>query len=337
MVHTQMKLSFIVPVYNVASYLQKCVDSLIAQDYSDYEIILVDDGSTDESPQICELYATEARQYNDQLPSIKVIHQPNCGLSVARNAGLSIAQGDYVCFVDSDDYWEKNVLSELMTQIDKEHLDVLRFDYQNVRINNEGLYEAFQPYKFPHRVDIRHDVVDGETYMDERMGYTCYAWQFVINHELTSTFMPGIHFEDTEWLPRMMLKAKRVNSTSRVIYNYFIREGSITHVQGNRAKVKRNVDNCLDVIKQYNLYIEHYPNCRWLKNMRSNMTVSIIALVAQHLYDERRYYISRLNDLKVFPLTIADQGRTYVHKARLINISPLLTIDLLYFKNILIK
>ena len=109
------KLSFIVPVYNVAQYLRKCVDSLLAQDYDDYEIILVDDGSTDNSPQICDEYVRENELESEGVrelgkPLISVLHQENRGLSAARNAGVRIARGEYICFVDSDDYWEPNVL-----------------------------------------------------------------------------------------------------------------------------------------------------------------------------------------------------------------------------------
>lgn len=306
-------LSIVVPVYNVAPYLRKCVDSLLLQDYSDYEIILVDDGSTDECPVICDSYAAEH-------DNIRVIHRENGGLSVARNSGIEVAQGEYIMFVDSDDYIEPNVLNALMTQIEHERLDVLRFEYQNVRLNSAGQYEVFQPYKFPHPVDKRTDVVTGERYMDERMGYACYAWQFVINRELTGTFMPGIHFEDTEWLPRMMLAAKRVNSTSLMVYNYFWREGSITLTQGDKQKIRKNLEDRLTIVGQYSKYIEKFPNCYWLKNMQGSMASDVLTTIANEFYSERKNYIKRLCSLNVFPLSIADQGRTYRRRATIINI-----------------
>ena len=104
-----MKLSIIVPIYNVAPYLRKCMDSLLAQDILDYEIILVDDGSPDECPRICDAYA-------EKHSNIHVIHQENAGLSAARNTGVAKAQGDYIWFVDSDDYVEPNVLGVLMSR-----------------------------------------------------------------------------------------------------------------------------------------------------------------------------------------------------------------------------
>ena len=145
-----IKLSIIVPIYNVAPYLPKCVDSLIAQDYEDYEVILVDDGSTDESGKICDEIS---ESISDERLVIKVLHQKNGGLSAARNAGLKMARGEYVCFVDSDDYWELNVLGGLMAQVERDNLDVLRFDYQNVRLKNEGEYEVFEPNRTPRYID----------------------------------------------------------------------------------------------------------------------------------------------------------------------------------------
>ena len=346
-----MKLSIIIPVYNVEKYLRKCVESLIKQDYNSYELILVDDGSTDNSPQICDEYV-RAFEIGDLKLEIKCIHQANAGLSAARNAGLRVAKGEYVCFVDSDDYWEENVLGGLMEQVERENLDVLRFNYQNVRIvNSEELivnsvdgakYEAFQPNKNPHIVDKRQDVVDGTTYLNERMGYECYAVMFIIRHSLliddrwiddrlTSIedrrlkneeclFTEGIHFEDVEWLPRMMLRAKRVASTNTIVYNYLIRGGSITQVQGNKEKIKKNIDDRLLIIDKYRQYLEQYPNCKWLRNMQSSMVSGVLTTIAREFYDERKEYIKRLNEMNVFPLSIADQGKTYRRRAVLTNL-----------------
>ena len=169
-------------------------------------------------------------------------------------------------------------------------------------------------------MDTCREVVDGETYLDERMGYACYAWQFVINRELTGTFTPGIHYEDTEWLPRMMLAAKRVNSTSIVVYNYLVRQGSITQAQGNKVKLRKNVNDFLFVIESLSKQMTKHPNCQWLRRMISSMAVGVLTRVAMSFYDERKGYICRLHDLKVFPLEIADQGKTYARRAWIINL-----------------
>lgn len=104
-------ISVIVPVYNVERLLAKCLDSLLAQTYKDIELVLVDDGSTDGSGKICDEYA-------EREDRIKVVHQKNLGVSVARNHGLDVASGDYVCFVDSDDYVTENYLSNFTFGVD---------------------------------------------------------------------------------------------------------------------------------------------------------------------------------------------------------------------------
>lgn len=349
-----MTLSFIIPVYNVAPYLRKCVDSLLNQDYNNYEIILVDDGSTDNSGALCDEYASCSfvNSFTHSFVPIRVIHQPNAGLSAARNTGIAAAIGEYICFVDSDDYWQPNVLGGLMEQVQREQLDVLRFDYQNVRlITSKHLeYEIFEPNKYPHQVDACCEVTDGTTYLNTRMGYACYAWQFIIKKSIlknrqeqqntnyqspitNEVFTPGIHFEDTEWLPRMMLAAKRVNSTPTIVYNYFVRQGSITQTQGKADRIKKNIEDCITVISQYAIYRKQYPSCQWLRNMQSTMVVSVISEVAQYLYSDRNNYLNRLKSIKVFPLSLANTSKTYLRKARLINLSPRLATSLLHFKN----
>ena len=109
-------LSIIVPVYNVSKYINKCIDSIIAQTYDNIEIIIVDDGSPDDCPQICDMYAKKDSR-------IKVIHKQNGGLSSARNAGLDIAKGDYIGFVDSDDWIEPTMYEEMISFMESESCD----------------------------------------------------------------------------------------------------------------------------------------------------------------------------------------------------------------------
>lgn len=337
------KLSFIVPVYNVSPYLRKCVDSLIHQDFRDYEIILVDDGSTDGSGELCDEIVRELKIEDRRLKNIQlhVIHQENGGLSAARNAGLNEAKGEYVCFVDSDDFWEENVLGRLMEQVERENLDVLRFNYQNVRlVENKAArielrYEVFNPYKRDSRSDNNYSSkpTDGVTYLNTRINTQCYAVMYIIRRSRVPYFIESIHFEDTEWLPRMMLVANRVASSSTIVYNYLVRPGSITQVQGDTSRIRKNVNDSLKVIAQYNQYIEQYPNCKWLCMMRSSMVVSVLANIAKHLYSEREGYIKRLKELEVYPLTMKTElGKTYLRKAMLINVSPRFAIEVLHLK-----
>ena len=322
-----VNLSFIVPVYNVEKYLRKCVFSLVHQDFKNYEVILVDDGSTDGSGKICDELSETIR---DERLAIRVIHQKNGGLSVARNAGLKVAQGEYVCFVDSDDYWEENVLGELMAQVERDKLDVLRFKYQNV---NER-FEVFNPNKSnPYRNDnYSGEVTDGVSFLNSRFGTACYAVMFIIRRELLDDclFTEGIYFEDTDWTPRMLCKAKHVASTDTVVYNYFVRQGSISRAV-NREKQQKVLDDKIRLVQELQRQAEALRKSgrynRWYKEMISDVVVSIISILSVDFYDERDQYLEQVLAFNLLPI----QPRSM--KARMINISPRLAVELLHIKN----
>lgn len=122
----KIKFSVIVPVYNVEKYIEECLDSILKQDYDNYEILLIDDGSTDNSGNICEIYAAKNEK-------IKVFHKKNGGLSSARNIGIEKATGDYLVFVDSDDYIAPWSLSEFYKVLKKGKFDVLETRLTEVR------------------------------------------------------------------------------------------------------------------------------------------------------------------------------------------------------------
>lgn len=130
----KLKVSIIVPVYNVANYLAKCIDSILAQDEQKWELILVDDGSSDGSGQICDNYAAADHR-------ITVVHKQNEGVSIARNLGISMAQADKICFIDSDDWVEPHYLSDMLTLANDEHTVVYGnfvHDYPDGRASTVG-------------------------------------------------------------------------------------------------------------------------------------------------------------------------------------------------------
>ena len=318
-----IKLSIIVPIYGVEQYLRKCVDSLLAQAYEDYEIILVDDGSPDACPQICDSYAAAYK-------NIHVVHRENGGLSAARNSGIEVAQGEYIMFVDSDDYIEPNVLNGLLAQVERDNLDVLRYRLQYVNPQ----YEVFNPYKSdPFKGnDYSEMPTDGVSFLNSRMSTACYAWAFVIKRELLDgcIFTPGIYFEDTDWTPRMLCKAKRVASTKTVVYNYLMREGSITNAV-NRSKQKKVLDDKMHLIttlQQQAIDLRKSGRYnRWYRNMISDTVVSIIGMLSVEFYAEKDTYLAQLKQLNMYPLEPKSL------KAKLINLSPRLAVELLHIKN----
>ena len=321
-----MKLSIIVPIYKVAQYLGKCIDSLLNQDLprEEYEIILVDDGSPDSCPAICEEYA-------HTHVNVKVIHRQNGGLSAARNSGIEVAQGQYVQFVDSDDFLEPNVLKTLVDKMDADLLDVLRFNYQNV---NER-YEVFEPNKISKPfVDYRDEVCDGLTFLTERLGFGCYAWQFLLRRELLEgcVFKEGIYFEDMEWTPRVLLKAKRVTSTDMMVYNYLMRQGSIT--QSVDEKKKRKVlDDRLSLIGSMKQQKEKAGDKRWFEGMIGQMAVGIIGSASNDFWGRHKELLKQLKEEGIFPLSSYHATDLAARKIRLANISPMLLCLLLHNKN----
>lgn len=314
-----MKLSIIVPIYNVAPYLCKCVDSLLAQDISDYEIILVDDGSTDDSGAIADEISDAFRlsPLTSRL-QLRVIHQPNAGLSEARNTGTRAAKGEYIMFVDSDDYLQPNVLRMLMEQIERDNLDVLRFRYQNVKESGE----AFAPYRdMTNYNDYSPAPTDGLTFLNERMGNQCYAVQFILRRELAlqEQFTVGIYFEDTDWMPRMLLQAKRVASSELMVYNYLWREGSITLSQKDIQKQRKQIHDKIDLLKKLNDWGHQVADRRWFDGMISGLMVNLVGIIASTFYAERQKYVQQIKTMHLLPLSTYHIAPRAQRKVRLIN------------------
>lgn len=322
-------LSIIVPVYNVSKYLAKCLDSLLCQDLKseEYEIIVVNDGSTDNSGEI-------AKQYEDKNSNIKVVRQENQGLSGARNTGIELAQGKYIQFVDSDDYLEPNVLRILVDKMESDNLDVLRFNYQNVNEN----YEVYEPYK-EHKpyVDYRDEVCDGLTFLTERLGFACYAWQFVIKSSLLINddkylFKRGIYFEDTEWTPRILTQAKSVTSTDLMVYNYLLRQGSITNSVSIEKKRKVLEDKLL-LVSALKQQMSDKSDKRWYEGMISATVISIMGCIVADFYKEKSEYLKRLKELDIYPLSYYHASKLSVRKIKFINFSPWLFCSVLKIKS----
>lgn len=323
-----MFLSIIVPVYNVKAYLEICVASLLDQDLdrTDYEIILVDDGSTDGGDALCDELA--ARE-----PNIRVIHKENGGLSSARNAGIAVAGGDYIQFVDSDDYLMPGVLKGLREQIERQDLDILRYNYQNV--NEAG--EVFEPNKaFKPFVDYSTEVCDGVAFLTERLGFACYAWQFIIHSELLKNgkgaFTEGIYFEDVDWTPRILMKAQRAASTETMVYNYLFRTGSITRTP-DLAKQKKKLTDRLYLIDALQKLKRQSGRPEWFDGMISQIALSIVTAAALSFYPERRTIIQTLRNKGVFPLSTFHATAGAAKKIHLTNLSPALMCLLLHLKN----
>lgn len=217
-----MKFSIIVPVYNVEDYLAECLESLLAQDCKDYEVVCVNDGSTDRSREI--LTRWEAR-----LPQMRVIDRENGGLSAARNTGLRAANGDYVLFVDSDDWVEPNMLNTLATAISNE--DMICFACRRTDLNDTDTLpaESSDGWSYYCRHALEHRVMPFVCVVQR-----CYRREFLLDNGLC--FREGILHEDNHFTPRACLKAKSLKVIPDVLYNYRVRPNSIMTSRGIKSK-----------------------------------------------------------------------------------------------------
>lgn len=211
-------ISVIVPVYKVEAYLRKCVDSIVNQTYKNLEIILVDDGSPDSCGSICDKFATKD-------PRIRVLHKENDGLSSARNAGLDIAQGEYIGFVDSDDWLEPETYQWLLDMALSE----------NVKLVCGGRYDC-SSWNDTRQVGLcpkEREVITGEELVRRIFlwdNVDSAAWDKLYHRSLLLDirYPLGVVSEDVPITYRIALEAGRVGMLDKPIYNYFHRPGSIT-------------------------------------------------------------------------------------------------------------
>ena len=218
-----MKLSIIIPVYRVETTLNRCVESVVAQNLDDFELILVDDGSPDNCPQMCDEWAAKDSR-------IRVIHKVNGGLSDARNAGIDIAQGNYLTFIDSDDYIAEHTLVPLMQKLsDRSDIDILEYPVF-------VFYGSPKQHMLTFQEDTTYHNMDDYWYKGQAYQHS-YAWNKIYRSALFQDvrFPKGIIFEDMHTLPRLLEKAKIVMTTSQGLYYYCLNDSGITATADGNA------------------------------------------------------------------------------------------------------
>ena len=224
-----MRFSIIIPIYNVEKYLQRCLNSILNQTYQDYEMILIDDGSTDGSGKICDEYA---KKYN----KINVIHQQNQGLSGARNTGLNVAKGEWVIFVDSEDWIESNMLQTLNKYIEMDHAELYVFNGQTVDENEEILATLLFTLKDgSHKLRSEKEKFNyySNTLLLYKIGWE--VWSRIYRRDLITKynlyFVPTkeIFAEDYLFTFQYMLYVQKIGFINQRFYNYFQRTTSLLH------------------------------------------------------------------------------------------------------------
>ena len=228
-----MRFSVIVPVYQVEKYLSCCVDSVLRQTFNDFELILIDDGSTDGSSAICAAY-----ELRDERVSL--IRQENSGLSAARNAGIRAAKGDYLIFLDSDDYWlTRYGLETIDQQLKSGDYDAVFWKHKKVEEAENRFDDAADEFS-AEPCEIPDDIIH---FIRTKQLIVC-AWDAAISRTFFEDgaldFEVGVHSEDVEWLARLLSQMKRCAFSGMTLNAYRLRQGSITKSLSSKTFVDLN-------------------------------------------------------------------------------------------------
>ena len=242
-----MKISVIIPIYNVGFYLQEFVNIFIKQTYKNLEIILVDDGSTDECPNICDTYA---KQYSN----VKVVHKQNGGLSDARNVGILNSTGDYLLFLDADDFWkDSTAVQSLVDRINITHADLLNYSYIKYY---EDLKKYINYFENLEPLPLDFNKLESIQYLLDNNLYIASACNKLIKKSLFEDgdlyFVKGIYSEDIDWCLRLLIKAESVDFICDNFYCYRQRSGSITHTINDKKchDLTNNILKCFSLVNK---------------------------------------------------------------------------------------
>lgn len=273
------QISVIIPVYNVAEFLPQCLDSVVSQDYRSLQILLVDDGSTDGSGEICDRYAAaDAR--------IQVIHQPNQGAGAAKNAGLRAAEGTYLAFVDSDDFLEPGAYREMVKTMEETQADMVQFSFRNV-YRNRTEDQSLLPGP---------EEMDAKTYLLRfPKDWTCsLLWNKLYKRKLYDGvfFEEGRKIDDEFFTYQALLKPCKVVRRETIVYNYRKRASS---VMSRPESANQRLLDCLDAIVSKRekvlavypelkyAFDENYLDTLWYLSGNFGCTRETIALLKRHL------------------------------------------------------
>lgn len=265
------KASVIVPVYNVEAYLEKCVQSILRQTEQDFELLLVDDGSTDSSGQLCEELAKQDSR-------VRVIHQENQGLGGARNTGIREAKGDWLLLVDSDDWIEPEILEKALEAGLREEADMVVFPFRSV--DEEGrelaVFRENIPVGRAFALKERKDILLTAPVAWNKLYRTAFF------RETGLAYPSRVWYEDIRTTPKLMALARRMVFLGDIGYNYLQRQGSIM----NSGKVARNVeiieafDDILPWFREQGLFAEYRQELEYLAVFHAYLTASVRVILA---------------------------------------------------------
>lgn len=318
-----IKLSVIIPVYNVEQYIEKCILSIEDQDIpkEEYEIIAVNDGTLDNSVALIQ-------QLQTIYTNIKLVHKVNGGLSSARNYGMKFAQGNYIWFIDSDDYIEKNIFGLLLQKAYTEDLDVLCF-------NNNDIYIETGRVSQKSRL-IPNTSISGLEYLRD-YDIAIVAWSHIAKRELyiknNIQFTEGIFHEDYEFILAMFEYCNRMNCLDIYIYNYLVKESGTITTSKNESHIIKRLNSWIIIIsnlkRKYPLNNDpstySYHAYRWTNVYKFHALSTLLFLPLN--YRNKCYFFYKFKEIGCFPL-----GPTYKLSLRRQLVSLIYNSPFLYKK-----
>lgn len=304
-------VSVVLPIYNVEMYLERCIESIVNQTYKNLEIILVDDGSPDHCPQICD-------EWGKKDSRIRVVHKVNAGLGMARNTGIEHATGKYICFFDSDDYVKTDTIEKTVGLAEKVNADVVTFGYSNV--DNNGLvkseYVPSTVKEIFHGKEVQEEflpdmLAERKESVNKRLHMSAWAslysmklikesgWKFVSEREIIA--------EDVYSLLVLYKSVQCVAVLSEALYFYCDNGASLTHTyrKDRYKKIEKFYIETTQKAKQLG-YSEKVIDC--VRMPYYSFTIAALKMIsrANCSYREKRHYINEIMDSKIFRTLIKE-------------------------------
>ena len=296
------KVSVIVPVYNVDQYLSQCLHSLVRQTLEDIEILVINDGSRDNSQNIIDDFIKK------NPGKIQSFIKENGGLSDARNFGIDRASGDFLAFVDSDDYVEEKMLEEMYTLALKNNAEMVVCNLQKVDEQGNIIRKLPQIFNMPEKIDL-------ESHFSVFSDLSYFACNKIFRKELfeNKRFTKGIHFEDIELIPQLLLQCKTIAHTQHYHYQYLERQNSISKTHTEKGldilRAVKSVEDCFanssfknkkTALKNFQILEGVYTFLAYLAYVKDESTFNKMSLELKNFIEERRISLSEILKYKRF-------------------------------------
>ena len=291
------KITVIIPIYKVEKYLDRCMKTVLAQTYSNLEIILVDDGSPDTCPKLCDEYAVKDAR-------VKVIHKENGGLSDARNVAIDIAQGKYIGFVDSDDYIQNDMFEKMYYAAKEYNADIVICGHYVERKNTLSIEEK------PYDEVVVYDSIEAQTELIKDTNMKSYAWDKLYKAELFDgvRYPKGRNYEDIATTYLLFENSNRICRIPELLYYYQIREDSISY----NNSIEKWFENCKAIVESCYERYNYYVNKTKQNKIYGELEKLALAELIPNIYECIRvgYSIGKKEQLQYYKNILVDNKNT---------------------------